>query len=534
MRRGVALLTCVALILTLPGCSSTKQVPLETEASRPNTGMMKASGQRVHGYTTTDGVFHAFEGYATLIGADSIGFTGKQKDPKAHSGTFSGRATKGVPAIPDTLARADVQTLFVEKNDALKTTFLVIGITVAIAAILTGIAMATKESCPFLYSFDGEQFVFDGEPYGGATMRGLERQDSSELEHLVAVDGKYRILLTNEVDETQHTNAIELLVVDHAPGLHVVLDADGRPHGFRTLTPLAAASSSTGRDLLGWLSQDDLVHWYPSLDRLAANRPLEDTREHITLEFARTTAGDSAYLVTRVATGQWGSHLIRTMLGMRGKRVGEFYEAVNGNLYVRARLLAWNDREELFHLFPEVETKGEWTRQQAFIPGGGPFVFESRAVPLDLSGVDGDRVRVRIHPPIGFWNLDSFFLAGHEVELSATVLRPAEARDQDGRDVLPLVLASDDAFLDFPTNEDRAELTFAAPPLAPGTERTIFARTRGWYEIHLHDLGEPDTAGLTALESEPGYIVRRGLEEFATFRQTGILLGTRPVAEGAR
>ena len=55
MRRGVALLTCVALILTLPACSSTKQVPIEKEMARTNTGLMKASGQRVHGYTTTDG-----------------------------------------------------------------------------------------------------------------------------------------------------------------------------------------------------------------------------------------------------------------------------------------------------------------------------------------------------------------------------------------------------------------------------------------------------------------------------------------------
>ena len=45
------------------------------------------------------------------------------------------------------------------------------------------IAALTKKSCPFLYSFDGQQYVFDGEPYGGAIMSSLARIDYPELKH---------------------------------------------------------------------------------------------------------------------------------------------------------------------------------------------------------------------------------------------------------------------------------------------------------------------------------------------------------------
>ena len=92
-----------------------------------------------------------------------------------------------------------------------------------------------------MYSWDGTQFVLDAEPYGGATMRALERTDVTELEHLVPSRGEYRLLLTNEMEETQQTNRIDLLVVDHAPGLTVAPDLEGVPHAFGAVQGLVDA-----------------------------------------------------------------------------------------------------------------------------------------------------------------------------------------------------------------------------------------------------------------------------------------------------
>jgi len=68
--------------------------------------------------------------------------------------------------------------------------------------------------------------------------------------------------------------------------------------------------------------------------------------------------------------------------------------------------------------------------------------------------------------------------------------------------------------------------------VATGTARTVFARTHGWYEIHLHDLGAPETANLARLTNEPGYAVRRALEDLLQFRRTRRMpyAGTFPTA----
>ena len=87
--------------------------------------------------------------------------------------------------------------------------------TVGAFVAFVAIALATKQSCPFIYSWNGSEYVFDAEPYGGAVTRGLERDDYSELENLRAENGLYRLMVTNEVPETQYTNLMELQVVDH-------------------------------------------------------------------------------------------------------------------------------------------------------------------------------------------------------------------------------------------------------------------------------------------------------------------------------
>ena len=154
---------------------------------------------------------------------------------------------------------------------------------------------------------------------------------------------------------------------------------------------------------------------------------------------------------------------------------------------------------------------------------------ERRAVPLDISGVQGDTVRLRVHPPIGFWRMNSFHLAWDEQPAELSYPDVISATDQDGGDVIALLSAIDDQTLDFPTNDDRADLVYRALPAGNGLDRTLFARTTGWYGIHLYPEGPPEEENLTRLTFEPGYIVHRAMEDYLDYRATGKLSFTKPV-----
>ena len=524
MRRRVWVMVVLILWQTCSGCYSSRQ--MSTEAARSRSGAETPRGVEISGYTTSDARYHRFTRGRAQIGADSVWF---------HQPVETGRGIMRTrPARSFAMARDSVRTLFVTHFFSPgKTVFAVLGISALVFVAIVAVALATKESCPFLYSWDGKQFVFDGEPYGGATMKSLERTDWSELEHLAEVDGQYRLLLTNEVDETQHTNSLQLMVIDHPAGTTPVIDLEGRAHVFRSLDSLRAAREASGADLLPWLRADDRAAWEDNLERLTAKHPLADTRNHVTLEFDRPAGVRRAYLIAHAGTALWGSHMIRVMLGLRGQRVTEFYQAINENEAFRQQLHEWNEREELYLLGFEVREGERWVRQ-GFIPGGGPFMTETRAIPIDLSGVVGERVRIRMDPPIGFWSLESFRLAWREDSAMVTTLSPRVAKAPSGASVLGLLEADDDRYLDFPSNDDRAELRFDAPKRHPGMERTVFARTRGWYELHLHGLGEPDLAALDSLTQQPGYAVQRAMREFALYQRTATMTGVPPIPDQRR
>jgi hypothetical protein len=185
----------------------------------------------------------------------------------------------------------------------------------------------------------------------------------------------------------------------------------------------------------------------------------------------------------------------------------------------RDALFAWEVREELFALKIYVEEPTGW-QVRGILPGMGPFISKDRIVPLDVSRVQGDQLRIRIHPPAGFWALNSF-AADYTPDLPVSVekLAPTTAKDLQGKDVLPELIANDDRYLAMPNIGDTADLTFHAPPRRAETDRTVFLHSRGYYKLHLAVNGEPDTKTLEEIENVPGAGARFAAKQFAHWQE---------------
>jgi hypothetical protein len=515
--------TIVIFFFASIDCSTRRTRTIEAQQASQKLPGHKAT--QVEGYTTRDGVYHGFEGWVIRTHPDSLTFMAEPTVKRIGGRKYSvgpGESTRFTVATSEI---HDIRTVYTSTAAVVAN---VVGAIIVAGFIGVGIALATKESCPFLYSWDGEKYVFDGEPYGGATMSALQRTDWSQLEHLRESEDQYRLIIANEVDETQHTDALSLLVADHSPDAWPILDYEGNVHAFLDSVSLCAAIDEDGEDLMVWLRDQDHAVWYPDFSRYAAMDSLADTRNHIALVFMRPEGVERVHLVARVGTGQWGSHMIRVMLGMRGHEIGDFCEAINNSPASLGELMDWNRREDLFVLDVELQEGEAWSHVGELY-GGGPFLLESRAIPIDLKGVEGDSVQLRLHPPIGFWQFDAFHLAWGEDETVVAQITPSSATDQDGHDVLALLGAEDGQTLDFPTTRESAMLVFPTPRKVPGLRRTIFASTTGWYELHLSSDQAPDLQGLQRLTYEPGYAVRLAMSEFRSFRATGKLAYTNQI-----
>ena len=471
LQRPIALVLLPFLLFFSTGCSSLRSVPA-VEAQPP----------------TDD----AIEGVVTLNGHD-IRFVEK--------GVIRGDSVYGtIEKRPIVIPVDSVQRWWIRRSDAGKTVLAVLGIAAGVVLIAGAIAAATKESCPFIYSWDGTRYAFEAEPYGGAITRGLERDDYGVLPTLRSEGGAYRLLVTNEVNETQMTNLFSLWVVDHEPGLRVVPDEWGGLHTLRPPVPPATAVDRTGRDLLPWLSADDRRIWEPL--------PVADSagalRDEIVLTFPRPAGATRVKLISRTGTALWGSHMIRAMLELRGTAVDDWYAQIDADSLRADSVRTWAVREELYGLLVEVEEPDGW-RVRGIVPGSGPFLAAERVVPLDLGRVKGDSLRIRLRPPRGFWALNSFAVDySADQPLAVDTVAPRSASDSA---VLAAVVADDTLYHAMPHTGDRATLEFAAPPAKKGMERTVVLHSRGWYRLHLTHRGPPDTAMVRRVSEVPGAAV---------------------------
>ena len=481
-----ALAIVLAVLLSLEGCH------VERVQQLPPSSVTQPEKETIVGVTTARGEEVSFDPPGASIREQTL-FASVKKTPYE---------------IP----LNQIQRFWIERKElsTARTIGLVAAIVVGTGALIFGIAAATKQSCPFVYSWDGTQYVFDAEPYGGAITRGLEKDDLTQLERLREQDGLYRLKLTNEVDETQFTNLTELWVVDHPAGTRVVADVLGKLHTVEAPQIPLSARDAFGRDLLPWLRATDRLIWEPP--------PVPDAegnlQDDIIVTFPKPTGVAQAKLVANVATGLWGSYMIKKMVELHGTDVATWYASMDSQA-ARDALFAWEVREQLYALKIYVEEPTGW-EVRAVLPGTGPFISKDRIVPLDVSRVRGNQLRIRIHPPAGFWALNSFAVDYSEDRpLVVERIKPLTARGFGGKDVLEDLTGNHDRYLSMPNIGDTADLTFSAPLRHAGTERTIFLHSRGYYELHLTASGPPDTKTLQEIENVPGAGARFAADRFA-------------------
>ncbi len=492
--RIVAAITLAFFVIYLQGCYSNYETPREKLSKHPEYEISKV--------ITVDGEIIEFDtevGGASLADNEIRGFL------------------KGGQSIFKSVPLSEVKMIYVRKFNPGLTALAVIGGTALVVAVTALIIVATKESCPFVYSFDGEKYVFDGEPYGKATCVALQRTDLCKLEYLQPIRDEYRLRLTNEVDETQYTDEFKLLVVDHPPGVEVIPDANGNLYTVNDPQKPLDVRDIRGRDLNHWISEKDLLFWESDLLAKDPDNP-SDLRDTLILTFPKPIAINPAKLVVNISNTLWASQMLKRVTELRGKQLRQWYEELKTPT-AQEQSKAWHQREEVFRLQVRVWANNAWVTRGEII-GGGPFVTEDRIIPLDLEGIKGDSVRILLAPPTGFWQINSIGIDySQDIPLKIQEIPAKSIVGDDGTDLLAVLSTTDGDYYIMPELEQYANLTFPVPPRKPGLNRTVFAQVSGYYDMHIDTSKPPQSEILNKISYEPGYIVKFTLQEYFKWRK---------------
>ncbi len=427
-------------------------------------------------------------------------------------------------AIP----RADVLRVQVRTVSGTKTVFLVaaLGATAILVANAArsdpppppppsgGGGFGCCASCPLVYSWDGRRWRLDSGTFGGAITAALQRTDVDNLDHASVVNGRLRLRVTNELQETDHVDALSVLAVDHDTDVTVAPDAAGRLHSISAPQAPVAAVDLAGRDALARVRTADGWGWESALEPRDPGRDT-DLRDGLALSFVRPRGAVSARLVVDANNTAWAAWLLLRFVGAHGRTTAAWYDSLNASPE-SARALGTQLAREAF-LRVEVRTDTGWA-VRGLIWEAGPEILKRQAHVLDLDGVVGDTVQVRLTSVPAFWFVDRVAVDfAPERPVAVRELALVSARTSTGRDVAPLIAREDRRYYTLQTG-DAAEITFRAPPPIPGRTRSYVLRSSGWYRVRADESHEPDTRILAMVHAGPQGLARAAVAELERVR----------------
>jgi hypothetical protein len=428
-------------------------------------------------------------------------------------GGFFGKTEDGAPLMVPT---DSVLYAGVERSDVGASVVVSLLAVIGVIGVIGLIALATKQSCPFIYSYDGQRYVFDAEPLGGTIAPVLARTDISKLDHARPVDGEYRLLVRNEVPETQYIDRMTMLLVDHPASSLVYPDLQGTFYEFQHISIATSSRNENGRNLMNFLRASDRVMWQTHLPLVSRDTNVTP-RHEITVTLPKPANATKAWLVTNIGTSSWGSNMIRKTIEYRGNTAQAWLASLTPGSQSLAQMNQFIEREEMYHLKTWMKEGSVW-QQATTILGQGPLISEDRVYPIDVSNVSGDSLVLRFDPPKGFWTFD-YIGVSYEEPTTITPVRVSAtwAQDQQGTSILERLTRTDSVHYTMPEVGDYANLRFNAPEAKSGMTRSVYLETSGYYELHLkQDLPE-QLARLYNVFMTPGQIVKTLMEEYRAF-----------------
>lgn len=374
-----------------------------------------------------------------------------------------------------------------DKNTGKSIITALMGIIGVIAVIFIIIAL-TKSSCPFVYVKQGGEFKFVGELYPGVLTENQQRDDYLLLPNIESINDEYAIKITNELKEIQHTDFVQLIVVEHPENSSVLIDKAGTPHMFTDIIPpnkvvvdkyITDTTTALGKDNISYLFNTDL-------EKLSSVREIE-------LEFERPIHSNNANLYVVAKNSMWLDYIY----GKFNEKFGSYYQEFQKDqqLSSNEKTNKWIDEQHI-PLSVYLKTHNGWEFVDK-ISTVGPMASRDLVIPIDISDVKEDKIQIKLETGFMFWEVDYVGIDySEQMDVQLNYINPSTAIDQNNTEVTSLLTKADKNYLTQPNVGDQVNVTFKFSSENPDLKQTVYLKNRGFYNYIRDYSGEPNFSQL--------------------------------------
>lgn len=409
----------------------------------------------------------------------------------------------------NTIPLNTVNEIHIIEKDSDKTVTSYVGSSIGVAAgalvIAAAIAAALKNSCPYIYVNDGENFIFLGETYGGAIASNLERKDYMPLPGIQPLNDTYQVRLSNELKERQHTNMANLMVIQHPENSQALIDQNGTAHLLQDLQVPIRATTTTGMNVSAQMESVDNDIFMFNETRVDTNR--------LHLTFQKPLDATASKLFLHAKNTAWFDHIIGKMF----ENFGGFYNTFMNQEKERPAAERFQDfKSKGIMLDVFVKTDEGWEYVD-FLHTIGPMASRDFVIPIDLTKVTGETVEIKIETGFMFWDVDcakmDFSVAA---PLTVSYLKPSLVIDHEGNDHTAVLANDDEQYLVQANVGDVAELHYPAIQITTGQKQTVFLHSKGYYEPIRTFTGMPNLTKLYKFKN-PKYLSQFSKEMYLEY-----------------
>ena len=377
-----------------------------------------------------------------------------------------------------------------------------LGLVAAAYAAVIIIALIFKESCPFIYVYNGEDYAFAGEIYSGAVQPQLERHDYLRLPVFDPQSDQFKLKISNEIKEIQHTNLLELWVYDHPGAESVLTDKYGVHHTISNPEIPLNALSLKGNNVLSLVKDQDSLKYF-------GEDPKEnpDITDGILLEFNKPREAQHAKLLIQARN----TFLLDYNMNRFHSLFGDAYEGWQARQQntPAEQLKQWSlDQNIPLSVF--LLRNNEWEFVD-YYNIAGPMAFKEDVLCIPLDSSDEGPLRIKLEYGTYFWEVDYVGVDfSDNVSVTKHVVPLESAINQNGEEVSSLLVADDELYYVQPEIGDEAIVRFTLPALADES-RSIILHSKGHYQVIRDPSGKPNRQYLQSFY-EPGQFNRFTIE----------------------
>jgi hypothetical protein len=360
------------------------------------------------------------------------------------------------------------------------------------AAVLITFAIACN--CPQVYVKNDGDYQFVSGVYSGAVYSSLERTDYLPLDMRPATDNTYCIKIKNVEDEEQFINRMQLLQVQHPGNVRVLLDRHGKPLSYQKPQHPLSVTMNGPTDISRLVAATD-GDMYQFDGQSGA-----DGFSNVEMSFAKPAAAEKAKLVLHARNSAWSGYLYHSFAELFGTGYEKW--RIEKDKSAPKEMEEWQKMQAL-PLMVYIEQNGQWELADYFAHTGNT-ASRDMIMELDVSGIQGNNIKVKLATAYRFWDLD---FAGMDFSVNAatttTVVNPSKAVKAGGESQQNLVNAVDSQY-GFLASGEEMNIEYHDLPAAKEKSSYFFVAT-GYYHNTKKYEGKPQVETLLKFRNKGAF-----------------------------